>query len=522
MNRKQPDENKLPARPESQQAPQPFVEDVYLEFSGRKMISVPGDLVFDKTLNDGEKLFWQVLRHEYMDGNKHMPDQAYLAEKLDKSRTSIILYIKMLRATRWLSVSRGAHVGNLPTRHIYIIHEQQISFSEAIRLDNRYVDFILEEATQSKNRRLQQECCNITLQLIQENYPFSSEQIVSKRQVILEHDPSNVQKLDSDKAPAVQNLNSGGKLSTIKIQAESVPDVQNLNTDTASVVQILNSESTSDVQKLDSGDIPAVQNLDTEQKLAVQNLNNEEDIYNHARNAHAVDVHAHAPTQRRNIISCGNNINPTSNNRDGGTGGRDKNPFPWFTEQPLAALVAKIQSRYGKKTAHSVINRLKLGQYTWRDESFRYLSDAEDAAIVLFSLLDEEVKVPTAFVDALLYKAHKGELCWRGDQYQRYCDMTGQKATTSQPHSRSSQASLPAIPDGTVLVGISGQRYTVMNNAITPPNDLMLDDERFSAYLRAKRKDGFRSASAIIELSDIHIAITSGKVRLAEDDGGVQ
>lgn len=203
---------------------------------------------------------------------------------------------------------------------------------------------------------------------------------------------------------------------------------------------------------------------------------------------------------------------------DGGGGGKDENPFPWFDEPPLSMVVEKIASLYGNKTTHSIINRLKLGKYTWRDETFLYRSDAEDAAIVLMSLLDEEVKVPIAFVDALLYKAHKGELCWRGDQYRRYCGMTGQKLSTSQK-SGSYLDTLPKIPDGTMLIGISGQTYIVESDAIVAPIEISLDEIRLEQYNIAKRKDGFNCAG-IPGLSEIHYALGTGKVRFADRDGG--
>ena len=532
MNRnKDPEDNKLPDPVESQRLPQPFEDDAYLEFSGRKMVSVPGELLFDPTLNDGEKVFWGVLRHECMDGNKQMPDQGYLADKLNKSRTSVILYIKMLRATRWLSVSKGVRVGNLPTRQTYIIHERQISFSEAIRFDDRYVDFILDEASQSKNHRLKQECSRITQQLGQENYPFSSEQIFIKRQIILEHSPGNVQKMDNKEATAVQKLDSGGKSPAGKIQKESVPAVQLLDTNVNSDVQKLNSGDESGVQKLDSGIHFDVQNLNNVAKPAVQKMNNGKnpavqslgsdentvDIYNtaHAR-TDAVPLHARAPTQRR-IIPYGNNDNHPS--QDGGCGRKDGIArFAFFDTEPFQRLLEQLATLYSRHNAHAILNCLKRGSYSYKGEDFRHTVNADEAAIILVSLIDRDaaspVQSPLDYTARLIHRAYAGELCFVGNQYQRFLDLSGQTlptSTTSTPL-QDYQAQLAVIGDvaeGDILQGASGTLYHIKGGILLPVE---------SNLHSANKTDGI--GVSVVGVEEVPALILAGK--LYRFEGGEQ
>ena len=120
-----------------------------------------------------------------------------------------------------------------------------------------------------------------------------------------------------------------------------------------------------------------------------------------------------------------------------------------------------LQKRYGNKTTHALLNRLKAGHYTFRDENFSHRVDADEAAIVLMSLLDRDVRTPLNFVDGLIHRAAQDNLTFQGGQYQRFQTLTADPDRDEKP-----AAPAPELPDGTRLIGRSGTHYCITNRCL--------------------------------------------------------
>ena len=154
---------------------------------------------------------------------------------------------------------------------------------------------------------------------------------------------------------------------------------------------------------------------------------------------------------------------------DGGGGGRedevgdaDGSPFAFLNAPPLSHLIPHLQARYGNKTAHALLNRLKAGHYTFRDEAFRYRVDADEAAVVLMSLRDRDVHAPLNFVDGLIRRAMQGNLTFQSGQYRRFQELTAAPDRNEKP----ATPAVPELPDGTRLIGRSGTRYRIENRCL--------------------------------------------------------
>ena len=373
---------------------------VTLAYGGRRIIPTPGELLFDRILSDGEKICWMALR-ALCENITQLPDQLALAETLGKNRSSISSHLKMLRATRWLIFSETVRQNNLPTRQTYIIYDNPLPLLEAVNLDQYYLDFITSEAGQDKPSRLRDYCRNFVLSI------------------------------DGDSLLELETFGFRNKLK----QASWYP----LTT---------------------SGENPDAENSDNGESSG--------DIYNRARTHARSEPRASAPTQI-GIKSSGRRFNNPSNQPDGwGCGGRendvgdaDGSPFAFLDAPPLSRLIPHLQARYGNKTAHALLNRLKAGHYTFRDETFRYRVDAEDAAVVLMSLLDRDVHTPLNFVDGLIHRAAQGNLTFQGGQYRRFQELTADPDRDEKP-----AASVPDLPDGTILIGRSGMRYRITGRCL--------------------------------------------------------
>ena len=260
---------------------------------------------------------------------------------------------------------------------------------------------------------------------------------------------SDAEKSDNGESPDTENSNNGESSDAEKSDNGESPDTENSN----------NGES-SDAEKSDNGESPDTENSNNGEKSG--------DIYNRARTYARTEPRAGAHTQI-GIKSSGRRFNNPSNQPDGwGCGGRendvgdaDGSPFAFLDAPPLSRLIPHLQARYGNKTAHALLNRLKAGHYTFRDETFRYRVDAEDAAVVLMSLLDRDVHTPLNFVDGLIHRAAQGNLTFQGGQYRRFQELTADPDRDEKP-----AASVPDLPDGTILIGRSGMRYRITGRCL--------------------------------------------------------
>ena len=443
--------------PVAQQAAADYIStgSVTLTYGGRRIIPTPGELLFDRVLSDGEKICWMALR-ALCENITQLPDQQVLADTLGKNRSSISSHLKMLRATRWLIFSETVRQNNLPTRQTYVIYDNPLPLLEAVNLDQYYLDFIISEADQSRPSRLRDYCRNFVLSingdtlLELETFGFRNK----LKQV------SWYPLMISGELPDAENSDNGEN-----------PDAENSNNGESSDAENSNNGESSDAENSNNGESSAVENSDSGESSAVENSDSGEssgDIYNHARTHARSEPRASAPTQI-GIKSSGRRFNQTSNHPDGwGCGGRktetgDANgsPFAFLDALPLSRLIPHLQTRYGNKTTHALLNRLKAGSYTFRGESFYHRVDADEAAVVLMSLLDREVHAPLNFVDGLIHRAVQGNLTFQGGQYQRFQTLTADPDRDEKP-----AAPAPELPDGTRLIGRSGTHYCITNRCL--------------------------------------------------------
>ncbi|WP_314912243.1 hypothetical protein [Cardiobacterium hominis] len=483
----------------AQQAAADYIStgSVTLTYGGRRIIPTPGELLFDRVLSDGEKICWMALR-ALCENITQLPDQQVLADTLGKNRSSISSHLKMLRATRWLIFSETVRQNNLPTRQTYVIYDNPLPLLEAVNLDQYYLDFIISEAEQGKPSRLRDYCRNFVLslngdtlleletfglrnKLVQASWysPMTSPDAENSDN----GETSDAEKSDNGQSPDAENSNNGetsdaeksnnGETSDAeKSDNEESPDAENSNNGETSDAEKSNNGETSVVGNSDSGESSVVGNSDSEESSVVGNSDSGEncgDIYNRAHTHARTEPRAGAPTQI-GIKSSGRRFNQTSNHPDGwGCGGRktetgDANgsPFAFLDALPLSRLIPHLQTRYGNKTTHALLNRLKAGSYTFRGESFYHRVDADEAAVVLMSLLDREVHAPLNFVDGLIHRAAQGNLTFQGGQYQRFQTLTADPDRDEKPVT----PAVPELPDGTRLIGRSGTHYCITNRCL--------------------------------------------------------
>jgi len=484
--------------PAAQQAAADYIStgSVTLTYGGRRIIPTPGELLFDRVLSDGEKICWMALR-ALCENITQLPDQQVLADTLGKNRSSISSHLKMLRATRWLIFSETVRQNNLPTRQTYVIYDNPLPLLEAVNLDQYYLDFIISEAEQGKPSRLRDYCRNFVLslngdtlleletfglrnKLVQASWysPMTSPDAENSDN----GETSDAEKSDNGQSPDAENSNNGETSDAEKSNNGETSDAEksnngetsvvgNSDSGESSVVGNSDSEESSVVGNSDSGESSVVGNSDSGESSVVGNSDSGEncgDIYNRAHTHARTEPRAGAPTQI-GIKSSGRRFNQTSNHPDGwGGGGRktetgDANgsPFAFLDALPLSRLIPHLQTRYGNKTTHALLNRLKAGSYTFRGESFYHRVDADEAAVVLMSLLDREVHTPLNFVDGLIHRAAQGNLTFQGGQYQRFQTLTADPDRDEKP-----AAPAPELPDGTRLIGRSGTHYCITNRCL--------------------------------------------------------
>ena len=421
---------------------------VTLAYGGRRIIPTPGELLFDRILSDGEKICWMALR-ALCENITQLPDQQALAETLGKNRSSISSHLKMLRATRWLIFSETVRQNNLPTRQTYIIYDKPLPLLEAVNLDQCYLDFITSEADQSRPSRLRDYCRNLVLSI------------------------------NGDTLLELETFGFRNKLKQVfwypLTTSGELPDVGNSDSGESSDAENSGNGESSDAENSNNGENSDAENPNNGESSDAENPNNGEisgDIYNHARTHARSEPRASAPTQI-GIKSSGRRFNQTSNQPDGwGCGGRknetdDANgsPFAFLDAPPLSRLMPHLQKRYGNKTTHAILNRLKAGHYTFRDERFSHRVDADEAAIVLMSLLDRDVHTPLNFVDGLIRRAAQSNLTFQGGQYQRFLTLTA-NPDANPDRDEKPAASIPDLPDGTILIGRSGMRYRITGRCL--------------------------------------------------------
>ena len=473
--------------PAAQQAAADYIStgSVTLTYGGRRIIPTPGELLFDRVLSDGEKICWMALR-ALCENITQLPDQQVLADTLGKNRSSISSHLKMLRATRWLIFSETVRQNNLPTRQTYVIYDNPLPLLEAVNLDQYYLDFIISEAEQGKPSRLRDYCRNFVLSLngdtLLELETFGLRNKLVQASWYSPMTSPDAENSNNGETSVVGNSDSGESSDAEKSDNGQSPDAEKSDNEESPDAENSNNGETSDAEKSDNGQSPDAENSNNGESSDDENSDNGEssddensdngefggDIYNRARAHVRTEPRAGAPTQI-GIKSSGRRFNQTSNQPDGwGCGGRENetddangSPFAFLSTPPLSRLMPHLQKRYGNKTTHALLNRLKAGHYTFRDENFSHRVDADEAAIVLMSLLDRDVRTPLNFVDGLIHRAAQDNLTFQGGQYQRFQTLTADPDRDEKP-----AAPAPELPDGTRLIGRSGTHYCITNRCL--------------------------------------------------------
>ena len=462
--------------PAAQQAAADYIStgSVTLTYGGRRIIPTPGELLFDRVLSDGEKICWMALR-ALCENITQLPDQQVLADTLGKNRSSISSHLKMLRATRWLIFSETVRQNNLPTRQTYVIYDNPLPLLEAVNLDQYYLDFIISEAEQGKPSRLRDYCRNFVLSLngdtLLELETFGLRNKLVQTSWYSPITSPDAEKSDNGQSPDAENSNNGENSDAENSNNGESSDAENSDNGQSPDAENSNNGENSDAENSNNGESSDAENSDSEESSVVGNSDSEEssgDIYNRARTHARSEPRAGAPTQI-GIKSSGRRFNQTSNQPDGwGCGGRENetddangSPFAFLSTPPLSRLMPHLQKRYGNKTTHALLNRLKAGHYTFRDENFSHRVDADEAAIVLMSLLDRDVRTPLNFVDGLIHRAAQDNLTFQGGQYQRFQTLTADPDRDEKP-----AAPAPELPDGTRLIGRSGTHYCITNRCL--------------------------------------------------------
>ena len=519
----------------------PFVaREGYIGFTGKQMVATPGELLFDPNLNDSDKTFWCVLRLLCQEnGNASLiPDQGLIAERMGKSRASIITYSKMLRATRWITVIDVLRENNLPTRYSYAVHDTPLSIEAVMSVDKEFIGFLLQSMSDKSVPRLGQYCTALLQEIDLDTLASQNSELLKtiKQQhprhpylqgknsgsddppllisIHVEHqDNFNneelAQKTDSENAPPCQKTDNKSNPAYQKTDSGETGGCQKTDSGRMVAQKTDNGESPLP-QKTDSGDFPVVKNPDSGENTV--------DIYNtaHAR-TDAVPLHARAPTQSR-IIPYGNNDNHPSF-QDGGYGRKDDVArFAFFDTEPFQRMLDQLASLYSRHNAHAILNCLKRGSYSFKGEDFRHTVNADEAAIILVSLIDRDaaspVQSPLDYTARLIHRAYAGELCFVGNQYQRFLELSGQAppASTASTPLQDYQTQLAGIGDvaeGDILQGASGTLYHIRGGILLPVE---------SNLHSANKTDGI--GVSVVGVEEVPALILAGK--LYRFEGGEQ
>ena len=423
-------------------------------FTGRPSVIMPGELVFDRDLSGDDKIYWAALRFICSEVGeiKRVPDQGTLADRLGKSRQSISNYQKMLRATRWISVIDKIVVNNLPTRYSYAIHDLSISIEDACRFDPGYMAFILAEAENKSVERLYRYCRRLLIELDDELLALLNSEQEAVRQRVIEEKV----------ALAVKNPGSG---------------------------------ETSAVKNPGSGETSAVKNPGSGAENG--------DVYITARER------AHARTYTRapgGIIKTFGFNNTYSHPSDGGCGGKVDEEFI-FLEKPLfAELLSRLNRKYGKGTMRTVLGLLKRGHYRHDGVDFYHWADEEDVTITLISLLSQPVNAPGKYLEALLYRAYRGELTYLGDQHAQLQAIRKELADKALQE----QVAAVQIGDGSVLLDEYNRAYYVAGEYLD--GETLVRDSQSGSYGRVNVGQWHGRS-----MKEAKLAIVQGKLRVADD-----
>lgn len=117
-----------------------------------------------------------------------------------------------------------------------------------------------------------------------------------------------------------------------------------------------------------------------------------------------------------------------------------------------------------------MLNLLKRGRYTYRAQSFRHTISADEAGIILVSLIDRDqdspVQSPLDYTVSLIHRAHGGELCFVGKQYRRFLELSGQAEPEAPQQAEKVLSPATPLANGARLVGRSGTEYQIVSGGL--------------------------------------------------------
>ena len=255
----------------------------------------------------------------------------------------------------------------------------------------------------------------------------------------------------------------------------------------------------------DNGDASAVKNFDSGDTSDVKNFDSgagKGDVYITARE------HAHTRTYTRapgGIIKTFGFNNTYSHPSDGGCGGKVDEKFT-FLEKPLfAEILRRLNRKYGKGTMRTVLGLLKRGHFRYDGVDFVHWADEEDVTIALMSLLSQQVNAPGKYLEALLYRAHCGELTYLGDQHAQVQAIRKELAEKALLE----QAAAVRICDGSVLLDEYNRAYYVAEQWLDGETLVRAQGSGFSR-INAGYWHGHSAEEA-------KLAIVQGKLRFADE-----
>lgn len=232
-----------------------------LIYVGNWQDAIPRSIWLDQSLSATDVRCWGVIRTQAVQGSSVLLSlNRLLADTLGYSNATISRVIYVLRLTRWISLcSQLRSESGQFQGHIYAIHDQPLNLSDAIYLDENYIDFVKKQMAHS-NKQIN-ELAKTAWQSIGDF-------------------------VHANEAPLPQNTNSGvfGFLNTMSLPADNTASrFQKLNTDDH--VYFLNMAENSHVQFLNAVENDPIQKLNVVEK----NSENEE---NQSLNIHVQKLNA--------------------------------------------------------------------------------------------------------------------------------------------------------------------------------------------------------------------------------------
>ncbi len=389
-------------------------------FVGKESVVTPGDLIFDPDIIDGAVRYWCALRSYFAEVGKvcKPPTQEDMASRLKINRATSATYFNALRATRWLTVLRTIKKGNLGIGYSYLLHDTRVPFDTTIRHDNSYIDFLINCALTTRNKRLKKYAQGV-IQQLPEIYlsQFSLEQLQQREMICanlaiaVDENFGNGVNLGDENFSSGANLGDENFSSGANLGDENFSSGENLGDENFSSGENLGDENFSSGENLGDENFNSGENLGDENFSSGENLGDEnfnsEDKYNTAR----APTRAHAPTPI--CISVGDNITTTTSggcveNSSPNEKKQNGDDFTFFeTSAIIREIIFDLQAELNKKATHAICNLLKAKTYTDKSgNNYRWIATEDVVIEMLIVLLHDKPNSPLDYLNVLILSAH--------------------------------------------------------------------------------------------------------------------